>query len=249
MTQPIQFSIITICYNDVNGLMTTLNSVQRQSWREFEHIIIDGGSQDGTPELLQSRDKQIRYWVSEPDRGISNAFNKGIHACKGEFLLFLNAGDYFYSDTVLKNVFPLLKVQGAIYWFRSIFYSPLRQRCFPCRAVYSNHNLLFFQTYPQPSTIYSRRAIEKTGLFDEKLKNTMDTEYLIRAQKKHVPIIMEEEKLTIMELGGISQTDIWRTIKEGFVIRWQHGYRIAACVFTFLRTSKQIIKTIIMFKR
>ena len=83
-------SIITINYNNLEGLKRTVESVVNQIWQEFEYIIIDGGSTDGSAEYIENQKENFDYWVSEKDAGIYNAMNKGIKVATGEYLLFLN---------------------------------------------------------------------------------------------------------------------------------------------------------------
>ena len=99
-----EFSVITICLNDRDGLQKTKNSVLSQTWKEFEWIIIDGGSVDGSRELIEENTSRISYWCSEPDAGIYSAMNKGAAKATGEYLLFLNSGDVFFDDKVLERV-------------------------------------------------------------------------------------------------------------------------------------------------
>ena len=82
-------SIITVAYNNKNGLEETIKSVINQTYRDFEFVIIDGGSNDGSKELLESYSSQIDFWVSELDKGIYNAMNKGIRKASGEYLIFM----------------------------------------------------------------------------------------------------------------------------------------------------------------
>ena len=89
-----KLSVITINFNNKEGLAKTIVSVVGQTTRDFEWIIIDGGSTDGSMELIENNSEYISYYVSEPDKGIYNAMNKGIMASHGEYLLFLNSGDY-----------------------------------------------------------------------------------------------------------------------------------------------------------
>lgn len=104
-----KLSVITVCYNDKSGLTRTLESVDRQTCKEFQYIVIDGASEDGSCELLAQYGEMIDYKVSEKDNGIYNAMNKGIAQADGEYCLFLNAGDSFYSDDTIENVLPLLE--------------------------------------------------------------------------------------------------------------------------------------------
>ena len=104
-----KYSIITINYNNKEGLRKTIESVLSQSFRDFEYIIIDGGSTDGSVEVIKEHASQLDYWVSEPDNGIYNAMNKGILQAHGEYLNFMNSGDCFHDDEVLGNMVPLLQ--------------------------------------------------------------------------------------------------------------------------------------------
>ena len=104
-----KLSIITICYNNRQGLEKTLRSVCAQLTPEVEYIVIDGGSTDGSVDLIKQHADHITYWVSEPDKGIYNAMNKGIAVAKGEYVNFMNSGDCFVSDDVISRVLPRLQ--------------------------------------------------------------------------------------------------------------------------------------------
>lgn len=99
-----RFSIITVNYNNRNGLNNTILSVISQDYKNFEFIIIDGGSTDGSVDVIKNYESYITYWVSEKDDGIYQAMNKGIKQAKGEYLNFMNSGDTFYDTNVLNNV-------------------------------------------------------------------------------------------------------------------------------------------------
>lgn len=103
-----KLSIITINFNNRDGLRKTIESVVNQTWQEFEYIIIDGGSTDGSVEVIKEYADRIDYWVSEPDKGIYHAMNKGIDQAKGEYCLFMNSGDRVYQPTTLEEVYPQL---------------------------------------------------------------------------------------------------------------------------------------------
>lgn len=99
-----KLSIITINYNNKAGLQKTIDSVICQTWKDYEWIIIDGGSTDGSKELIEQYQQHFSYWCSEPDNGVYNAMNKGIDKAQGEYLLFLNSGDVLYDEHVLQKV-------------------------------------------------------------------------------------------------------------------------------------------------
>ena len=99
-----KLSVITINYNNREGLIKTIESVVNQTWQEFEYIVIDGGSTDGSVDVIKEYDDKIDYWRSEPDKGIYNAMNKGINVANGEYCIFINSGDFFYNSDILLSV-------------------------------------------------------------------------------------------------------------------------------------------------
>lgn len=98
-------SIVTVVYNGFETIEETILSVINQSYRNIEYIIIDGGSNDGTLELIKNYENKIDLWISEPDKGIFDAMNKGLTKINGEWVIFMNAGDMFYDDNVITNTF------------------------------------------------------------------------------------------------------------------------------------------------
>ena len=99
------FSIITINYNNSEGLRQTISSVVSQTYHEYEYIVIDGGSTDGSVDIIGFFSDKVDYWVSEKDRGIYHAMNKGVAQAHGDYCIFMNSGDSFYNNTVLEFVY------------------------------------------------------------------------------------------------------------------------------------------------
>lgn len=99
-----KFSIITVNYNNHIGLRHTINSVINQTFHDYEFIIVDGGSNDGSIEVIKEYSNRITYWVSERDKGVYNAMNKGIAQAKGDYINFMNSGDVFYGHDTLEIV-------------------------------------------------------------------------------------------------------------------------------------------------
>ena len=102
--QKVKVSIITVNLNDLKGLEKTCTSVFAQSNRDFEHIVIDGASVDGSLDYIKTHKDKFNYWVSEPDSGVYGAMNKGIRQAKGDYVLFLNSGDILYNEDVFSKV-------------------------------------------------------------------------------------------------------------------------------------------------
>lgn len=102
-----ELSIITVNYNDASGLERTIQSVVSQTFRDFEFIVIDGGSSDGSVDVIKKYEKHIDYWVSEPDRGIYSGMNKGLMRARGEYVNFMNGGDCYHTPDVLEKIFSI----------------------------------------------------------------------------------------------------------------------------------------------
>lgn len=102
-----KLSIITVNFNDAKGLERTIESVISQSYHNFEFIVIDGGSSDGSIDIIKKYERHIDYWVSEHDGGIYQGMNKGLRQAKGDYVNFMNSGDSFYSSDILEKIFSL----------------------------------------------------------------------------------------------------------------------------------------------
>lgn len=111
----LQLSIITINYNNVQGLNKTISSVLEQTYSNIEYIVIDGSSTDGSKEYIESVQQYLNYWVSEPDEGIYHAMNKGIFQANGDYLLFLNSGDWLVNDLVIEKFIEFNPVEDILY--------------------------------------------------------------------------------------------------------------------------------------
>lgn len=198
-----KLSIITINFNNLDGLKKTMESVFNQSWQDFEYLVIDGGSTDGSEAYIKSHHEKIDYWVSEEDKGVYHAMNKGIVKAKGEYLLFLNSGDHFYSTKVLQQNHQQLKIQDIIYFNLQVIdkdYIYLRE--YPKTLSFS---FLMNDTLPHPATFISLKAFEKTNMYDERLKIVADWKFFIEGIcKYHLTYFKIEETLSSFYLGGMS---------------------------------------------
>lgn len=113
MNKPL-ITIITVCYNAISSIEKTILSVINQTYPNIEYIIIDGGSTDGTIDIIKKYEDKTTYWISEPDKGIYDAMNKGIKLATGEWINFMNCGDTFYSKTSISEVFQKANLESDI---------------------------------------------------------------------------------------------------------------------------------------
>lgn len=174
-------SIITVNFNNRDGLQKTIDSVVAQSFRDFEWIVIDGGSTDGSRELLEQYAGHFSYWVSEPDKGIYNAMNKGIKVAVGKYLLFLNSGDWLADEDALRDVFDVSRTADILYGYmvsKSVD-GPI------CNEGMMKSVLYWYDflgnTLPHQSCFIARRLFERFGLYDETYKIAADNKFLIQA--------------------------------------------------------------------
>ena len=198
-----KLSIITINYNNLEGLKKTVESVVSQTWREFEYIVIDGGSFDGSAAYTESQSTNIDYWVSEPDKGIYNAMNKGIAQATGEYLLFLNSGDYLYSNTVLKENYDRIADYDLIYFnIQNIGVNFSKIISYPAILRFSD---LFFDILSHQATFFRKDLFDRVGLYDENLKIVSDWKFMIVALFKYqCSYLKVDETLSTFYLDGIS---------------------------------------------
>lgn len=216
-----KLSIITINYNNCSGLQRTIDSVVNQTWQDFEWIIIDGGSTDGSKELIEKYQEHSAFWCSEPDKGIYNAMNKGIAKAQGEYLLFINSGDNLYNERVLEVAFPYLKDYDFISGdttvvhqngIKSYWHSP---RHF---TVYTIVN------YPisHPSTFISQRLLKERP-YREDLRIVSDWEQMLYelvfhdATYHYLPSIV-----SVFHEDGISHTNVELAQEERQKVIWEY---------------------------
>lgn len=218
-----KFSIITICKNASGSIRRTMESVLCQEYDDYEYIVIDGDSDDGTIDIAYSYSAPRVKIISEPDRGISDAFNKGIKNSIGDALFFLNSGDFFVNCNVLEKAaddmaeykadiytyavaniinhrFPENEEKGKMCWERSLI--------------------------PHQGTFVRRSVFEEVGLFNENFKIRMDYDFFYRCRKAGKRFWCNHDVITYYDLNGISSADKYRFEKEGLAIRMLYDDRV-----------------------
>lgn len=194
-----KLSIITVNYNNGDGLEKTIKSVADQSFKNFEYLIIDGNSTDNSKALIKSYASKIDYWVSEPDRGIYDAMNKGIARAKGDYCMFLNSGDYLLDPSTLENVFRNNPTEDIIY---GDLKSDHRVYKYPKELTL---NSLLNGTIPHQASFIKTALFSKYGTYEEKYPIIADWVFFVKAILVHqVSYKHLDLYISFFEHGGIS---------------------------------------------
>lgn len=213
-----KISIITIVYNNVRDIEYTVRSVMKQTYPNFEYIVIDGLSTDGTLDVLLKYKEEITTLVSEPDKGIYDAMNKGLALATGEYVLFLNSGDELYEDMTLE------KVMGSgdnadIYYGETKLVNEEREMIgdrrhktpdkFDWKSFKYGMNVCH-------QAIYIRRSL--TGPYDTQYKLSADIDWIIRAAQKAEKIVNVRQYVAKYLVGGMSQQRHKESLRERYAI-------------------------------
>lgn len=202
--KPVKLSIVTINRNNAAGLAKTLDSVRMQSFRDFEQIVIDGGSTDGSREILVARADALAYWVSEPDAGVYAAMNKGLKRARGEYVQFLNSGDCLASPSVLDSFFGGEKLGEDLLYgdFQRVDVTRRLPSEQPRELTVMN---CFRHAICHQSIFYKRELFDQLGPYDERLRIAADWGFNIRVllagrSTRHLPVTVVQ-----YEGAGISE--------------------------------------------
>jgi len=204
-------SVVTICLNCRDELESTMASVLRWPSSEVEYIIIDGGSSDGSVELLQQYDSQLEYWVSEPDQGISDAFNKGISLCRGDVVGLLNAGDWYAPDALaaVRKDFAAHRESGVVCGRMQFWQGGEKAYCTDSEPALLRRDM----SVAHPACFVRTTVYHALGGFDADFRLAMDYELLLRFFVHGVGFVKNSTVLTNMRHDGISEEQ-WRMALE-----------------------------------
>jgi len=201
-----KFSIITVNYNNATGLEKTIKSVLSQTYTGFDFVVIDGGSTDGSKEVIDKHRDKIFYWLSEKDTGVYNAMNKGIRAAKGEFVIFMNSGDVFFNANVLQNAASLITSDYAIYYGNNIKKSPSSERLktYPEKL---NFSFFYSSSLNHQSSFIKKALFNEVFYYNENYKIASDWEFFAYAIcLQNVPYKYLNQTISIYDFTGISST-------------------------------------------
>jgi glycosyltransferase involved in cell wall biosynthesis len=241
--KPPLVSIITVVYNGSKHLAQAIESVLAQTYERIEYIVIDGGSNDGSVDIIQRYQSRLAYWVSEKDRGISHAFNKGIGVATGDIIGILNADDWYEPtavETAVRAFAPSIGVVsgGLQCWLDSkkdFIYLPDEQKLH--REMTVNH----------PASFVRRSIYQQEGGYQERYKLAMDYDVMLRFKLKGVKFHTVDSVLTNQRLMGVSDRSWLATRSECLAIKNQLlGRRLSHYLYFWRSVSKLLVRKAIL---
>jgi glycosyltransferase involved in cell wall biosynthesis len=240
-------SIVTIVLNAARTLERTIASVQAQSFSSVEHVLVDGGSADGSLDIIRRMARPQDYWISEKDRGISDAFNKGVAMTRGRYVLILNADDWLSPDQIAHAVAALENSRADFVFGDLVFYEGDR----PLFRYGGDpqYEKVIHRRWPSvghPTLLASRRCFERIGLFDPIYRNAMDYDWLLRLHCAGARGVYCPDVVGHMTHDGVSNLQFARTIEEVRRIVIAHGRDpvVAALEANFRRVKTQIAQPV-----
>ncbi|TFF35160.1 glycosyltransferase family 2 protein [Mucilaginibacter psychrotolerans] len=226
-------SVITVVYNNVADIGRTLLSVMNQTYQEIEYIVIDGGSKDGTLEIINAYRSRIAKFVTEPDKGIYDAMNKGLALATGDYVIFMNSGDEFYAGDTVEKVFAT--ADGAdIYYGETEMVNAQReslgQRRHQAPAKFNWRSFKYGMSVSHQA-IYIRRELAEP--YDAAYQLSADIDWIIRAAKKAKKVVKVDGYVAKYLVGGMSKAKHRQSLEERFAIMRRH-YGLLPTVFNHL---------------
>ena len=203
-------SIVTVCLNSATSIEQTIRSVEEQDYDDLEYIIIDGGSKDGTLEIIRNRSQRISLWISEPDQGVYDAMNKGLRLATGTIVAVLNAGDvYAKPSTVNRMIETIQRKQLDAAYGDMVYINPKRGNRITRYWKTGKYRLGAFRygwVIPHPTFFCRKTIYNQYGCFRNGIHIAADFELLLRFVEKHqIRIDYLPEVIVKMKTGGLSQ--------------------------------------------
>lgn len=233
-------SIVTVAFNAASTIRKTIESVLMQDGLLIQYIVIDGGSADGTVQIIKEYSDRLSYWVSERDSGIYDAMNKGIAQASGELVGIINSDDW-YAPGVLRIVYDqFLKNSNAVIHGDMMLVSESEEDLYslPAPDHPSVEGEFKKMTVNHPATFVPGHLYEKYGAFDLSYRLSADYELIIRLLSKGVPFVPLHELTSYFRLGG--QSGGVKTYKENFAIQRKYGRSLLGASGWFVKAMVKL---------
>ena len=236
-------SVITVVLNSEELLEKTILSVIDQSYSDVEYLIIDGGSSDGTVDIIKKYEKHIDYWSSSPDSGISHAFNKGLSQSSGDIIGILNAGDTFFADS-FSVVSKAFKVNNIDYLYGNSVLKDINNNEIRVLKPKSTDEFPYGGMPFQHSALFVKRKVyDSVGYFNVNYRIAMDFELYLRIKKLNFKKYYLDKNLTSYHRGGLSDRYYFRGNYEALCASL--SYEKVSFLRIIVKTAYQIVKTTI----
>jgi glycosyltransferase involved in cell wall biosynthesis len=199
----IKVSVITINFNNLQGLKPTFESVINQDFVNIEYLLIDGGSTDGSREFILANAKMVNFWLSEKDSGVYEAMNKGIMNSSGDYLIFLNSGDIFSGKDSISKLISSSEEEDLV--FGNILVEDNDKSWIKKYNEKLNFRYFYFESIPHPACLISRKLFDQIGLYDTSLKIVSDWKFfLLAVVKNNCSYRYVDQVISTFSLGGLS---------------------------------------------
>ncbi len=238
VTKP-KVTVVTVVLNDAKHLEQTILSVLNQTYKNIEYIIIDGGSTDGTVEIIKKYETQLAYWVSEKDKGIFYATNKGVDKATGEWINYLNSGDYFFNDTVFEKIFSQPHPKADLLY--GSFIGNFNGRAVECIAPATVNDRSWKGMPVCHTAVFARTSLMKKFRFDTKFRVSADGEFMVRCAAAHC--VFERLDLVVFRVGtlGYSSANWLKARQEN----WEIARKYFPGIKTDLFHAQALIREVI----
>ncbi len=237
-----KISIITVVYNAAEALAKTIDSVRELKYPNIEYVIVDGGSKDGTKKVIEENYLDITQWISEPDKGIYDAMNKGMALATGDYIWFLNAGDIAFDEYVLDTIFLGSEKFFDLYYGDTLVVSQeggilgLRSKKPPKMLRWKSFRR--GMTVCHQSIIVRRSVVPKYNL---KYRYSSDVDWVINTLKGGITVSNTHSIISVFEDGGATTTNRWKSLKERWVVMRTH-YGLFSTILSHLAFCLNIFK-------
>ena len=219
------FTIITVCLNIASTIRRTCESIVNQTFQDFQWIVVDGASTDGTLDILKEYSNRIDILISEPDKGIYNAMNKGIRLVNGEYINFMNGGDEFYDNNVLKNVYESNNNKDVIYGGINIIDNSENGNVIVNIPTTIPDKRKFYQWSIHHQSTFIKTNVQKKYPFNEQYKICADYDFFVKILFKGYTFAIIPTIIAKFYSGGYGCINHEKALQENEVIRKKY-YRI-----------------------
>jgi glycosyltransferase involved in cell wall biosynthesis len=225
-------TVITVVFNSVNTIEKTILSVIEQTYDDIEYLIIDGGSTDGTLDIIRKFENKIDYWESEKDFGIYDAMNKGVNIANGKWVNFMNAGDLFYSKDTIKDIFNSKFFHGTIIYGNV----HIRYEHFSRIEVAKDPKKLWRGMQFSHQSIFCDLNYLKKNLFNIENLICADLEFFYKAYKDKINFEYTPFIVSSVEVGGISESNPLKTLRQSHSAVINGGALPIVGIYYFLKS-------------